>query len=361
MATFPTTGDELTTEFLSSVLGAEVTAAEVHMVEAQGAMTTAARVELQYGVTRSDAAPDAIFAKWASPIPAVQEMAATNGMYRREVRFYSDLAGDSGLDVPNAYFADWDRETGLFLLLLEDMSDCVVGDLFASRVDEVRTVVQAIPAFHARWWNRSELGELRWLFPVDHRAVIKGLGATFAAALDGATARFAESFTGPMGGLAERIAADYGAVARQFGERPRTLVHGDLHLQQVFFPTEHAGRFAIFDWQTVGRGFGGQDLARIIAACLSEDDRRAHERELIGSYHEGLMTHGVQGYSLDDCWDDYRLGICWSVVTNVIAAASIDSDSMDMLARAAGTTFVDGFFGRLDSAIDDLEVHRLLD
>ncbi|MBT5774935.1 MAG: DUF1679 domain-containing protein [Dehalococcoidia bacterium] len=365
MATFPTTADQLTTEFFSTVLSANVAAFDVQLVEAQGAMTTAARIELHYAGDAPADAPSAIFAKWASPIPAVQQMATANGMYRREVRFYKDLASSSGLDVPRSYFGDWDRETGLFLLLLEDMSGSQVGDLFASRVDEVRPVVEAIPAFHARWWNHPDLDGLRWLFPVDHPAVIKGLGATFAASLNGASTKFPQAFGGALGNLSQRIAADYGAMAKRFGARPRTLVHGDLHLQQVFFPLngpgDQSGRFAIFDWQTIGRGFGGQDLARIIAACLSPEDRRAHERDLVASYHAGLIANGVGDYSLEQCWDDYRLGVLWSIVTNVIAGASIDGDAMDALARPAGTTFIEGFFGRLDAAIADLEVDALLD
>ena len=360
MASFPTSADELTPEFLSTVLAADITTATVHLVEAQGAMTTAARIELQYAGDASEA-PPAIFAKWASPIPAVQRMATTNGMYRREVRFYEDLADGSGLDVPHSYFGDWDRESGLFLLLLEDMAGSHVGDLFASRVGEVRPVVEAIPAFHARWWNHPDLGGLRWLFPVDHPAVIKGLGATFAAALRGASAKFPEAFGGALGELSQRIAADYGAVATRFGAQPRTLVHGDLHLQQVFFAGDQGGRFAIFDWQTIARGFGGQDLARIIAACLDPDDRRSHERELVAIYHAGLVANGVGDYSLEECWDDYRLGMLWSVVTNVIAGDSIDADAMDARARPAGTTFVDAFFGRLDAAIEELDISALLD
>ena len=363
MASFPTSADQLTSDFLSEVLSAHVASFNLQLVGAQGAMTTAARIAIEYTAPAADA-PPAVFAKWASPIPEVQQMAAANGMYRREVRFYKDLAGDSGLDVPRAYFGDWDRESGLFLLLLEDMSGSQVGDLFASRVDEVRPVVEAIPAFHARWWNNPELDRLRWLFPVDHPAVVKGLGATFAASLERVTSRFPRAFDGPLGNVSRRIAADYGAMATQFGARPRTLVHGDLHLQQVFFPgdgqDEPSGRFAIFDWQTIARGFGGQDLSRIIAACLNPADRRAHERDLVAAYHGGLTANGITNYSLDECWDDYRLGLLWSVVTNVIAGASIDADAMDALARPAGTTFVDGFFGRLDSAIADLQITELL-
>ena len=364
MATFPTSADDLTPEFLSTVLSADVTNFDVQLVGAQGATTTAARIELEYAGSASGA-PPAIFAKWASPIPAVQQMATANGMYRREVRFYKDLAETSGPAIPRAYFGDWDRESGLFLLLLEDLADGHVGDLFASRVDEVRSVVEAIPTFHARWWNHADLNGLRWLFPVDHPAVVKGLGATFAASLEGASTKFPEAFDGALGQASRRIAADYGAMAARFGARPRTLIHGDLHLQQVFFPQagrgDDGGRFAIFDWQTIARGFGGQDLARIIAACLDPGDRRAYERDLVASYHAGLVTHAIGDHSLDQCWDDYRLGVLWSVVTNVIAGASIDSEAMDALARTAGTTFAEAFFGRLDAAIEDLEVAALLD
>ena len=74
MATFPTTADELTAEFLSTVLSAHVASFDVQLVEAQGAMTTAARIELQYTGAAPANAPSAIFAKWASPIPAVQQM-----------------------------------------------------------------------------------------------------------------------------------------------------------------------------------------------------------------------------------------------------------------------------------------------
>lgn len=359
MADFPTNADELTVEFLSTVLSSDVAGFDVEPVAAQGAMTMAARIALSYG-DRGVGAPSAVFAKWASPLPQVQEMAAANGMYRREVRFYSDLAETSGLPVPRAYFAEWDRASGLFLLLLEDMAGGQVGDLFASRVDEVRAVVEAIPVFHARWWEHADLDGLRWLFPVDHPAVVKGLGATFTGALAVTRARYAEAFEGALGRVAEQIAADYERMARRFGERPRTLVHGDLHLQQVFFPGDEGGRFAIFDWQTISRGFGGQDLARIVAACLQPADRRAHEQELVATYHAGLAEHGVGDYSIEACWDDYRLGILWSVVTNVVAGASIDVEAMDALAREAGTSFVDGFFGRLEAAIEDLRVAELL-
>jgi hypothetical protein len=358
VADFPTNLEAITPAFLTDLLGAEVATAEGELVASQGAVSTAARIALAYA--RGASGPDAVFAKWSAPLEAVRQMAAQTGMYRREVRFYEDLAETSEIATPRCYFAGWDRQTDEFLLVLEDMSDSRVGNFYASALDDVREVVEALPAFHARWWNHPDLAKLRWLFPLDHPAAAGGLQASFAAALPLTTARFPRYFEGALGDLSRRIAESYPTIASAYTSRPVTLTHSDLHLQQVFFPTPEGGRFAVFDWQTIGRGFGGQDLARIIAVCLDVDARREHERDLVGRYHAGLLEHAVEDYSLDQCWDDYRLGLTWSALLNVIAGASIDSDAMDRDAAEYATTLGETFFGRVDAALADLGVAELL-
>ncbi len=47
--------------------------------------------------------------------------------YVREVRFYQQVAGRTSLPVPACYFAGIDAETGLHLLLLEDMAPARSG------------------------------------------------------------------------------------------------------------------------------------------------------------------------------------------------------------------------------------------
>ena len=354
MAEFPTTLEQITPAFLSELLGTQVSGVEGDLVAAQGAVSTAATLRLSYEEPASG--PVALFAKWSSPLEAVREMAARNGMYRREVRFYRDLAASSEIATPRCYFADWDRRSNEFLLILEDMSASRVGNFYASSLDDVRTVAEALPAFHARWWEREELRKLRWLFPLDHPAAVAGLHATYSRALEGVAERFPEEFAGALGGFARRVAAGYPELAARFGSRPVTLVHSDLHLQQVFFPGEAGGRFAVFDWQTIGRGFGGQDLARIVAMSLTPELRREHERSLVERYHHALINAGVDAYSVDACWDDYRLGMTWNVVTNVIAGASIDREAMDADAAEYGTTLGETFFGRAEAAVEELEV-----
>lgn len=359
MVDLPRNIDELTPAFLSQILNADIATMTYSPVPAQGAISTTTRVDLDYLPDTSG--PASIFAKCSSSIEDVRQMAKKNGMYRREVWFYQKLAEYSQIPTPICHFANWDRTNGDFLLLLEDMSDSRVGNFYTSSLKDVEQVIKELPRFHAHWWNQKRLDQQRWLFPLNHPAVIESLWAAFATALPIAKQRFPTEFDGTLGKFAKAISESYPRFATHYATRPATLVHSDLHLQQIFFPDSKGGRFAICDWQTVGRGFMGQDLARIIVTSLDRTLRRTAERSLVECYHKRLIKFGVPDYTLDQCWDDYRLGMTWNVITNVNATASIDREAMDADAATYGTTLAEIFFGRLETALNDLEVDALID
>jgi len=350
---------EITPAFLSQILNADIATVTHAPVPAQGAISTTTRLDLDYLAETSG--PASIFAKCSSSIEDVRQMAKKNGMYRREVMFYQKLVEDSQIPTPTCYFANWDRTNGDFLLLLEDMSNSRVGNFYTSSLKDVEQVIEHLPHFHAHWWNQQRLDQQRWLFPLDHPAAIESLWSAFTAALPVAKQRFPTEFDGALGTIADAISEHYPKIAAHYAMRPATLVHSDLHLQQIFFPDSKGGRFAICDWQTVGRGFMGQDLARIIVTSLDRTLRRTAERSLVESYHKRLIKFGVSNYTLDECWNDYRLGLTWNVITNVNATASIDREAMDAEAATYGTTLTETFFGRLEAALIDLKVAALLD
>ena len=65
----------------------------------------------------------------------------------------------------------------------------------------------------------------------------------------------------------------------------------------------------IIDWQLWGVRLGAEDLAHLLTVFWDPADRRRLERELVQHYHQGLLRHGIKGYTWDDCWHDYRLAI----------------------------------------------------
>ena len=87
------------------------------------------------------------------------------------------------------------------------------------------------------------------------------------------------------------------------GER-FAVVHGDYRLDNLLFD-DGRGTVAVVDWQMAAHGPALGDVAYFVGAGLLPDDRRAHERDLVATYHRALDAHGVTGYGADDCWGDY--------------------------------------------------------
>jgi hypothetical protein len=115
-------------------------------------------------------------------------------------------------------------------------------------------------------------------------------------------------------------------------------VHGDYRLDNLLFG---GGSCKVVDWQTVSWGPAVLDVAYFIGSCLSVDDRRAHEEELVRLYHDELMAQGVSSLSWEQCWDGYRRqcfpGILMTVVAPMLVQRTERGDQMFMtwLARNA--------------------------
>ena len=69
-----------------------------------------------------------------------------------EANFYTHLGSNSGISVTQCFYADIDMQTGDYLLLMEDMSKCRVGDL-SGNLEDVETGIRLVARFHAKWWN----------------------------------------------------------------------------------------------------------------------------------------------------------------------------------------------------------------
>ena len=52
-------------------------------------------------------------------------------------------------------------------------------------------------------------------------------------------------------------------------------------------------------------GLPARDLAFLCSTGLDLDLRRSCEDTVVVAYHDALVTHGVTGYTLAECVDDY--------------------------------------------------------
>ena len=80
----------------------------------------------------------------------------------------------------------------------------------------------------------------------------------------------------------------------------------------------------MIDWQLIARGRGPYDLAYFMSQSMDVSDRRSGERGIVERYHQTLIEHGVENYSIEQCWDDYRLAIMFCV-TYPVAGGTMDA------------------------------------
>ncbi|HBP14744.1 MAG: phosphotransferase [Pseudomonadota bacterium] len=321
---------------------AEVIGAEVEYLTTPGQTADVAGVDLTY---RGDTdLPNRMIAKFTAKAEATQGVAVAFDLYRREAKFYEEF-GDGGMPVPACYYSSASTDGREVVLLLEDLS-AGVSPSWASTLGQVEIALRAAGPFHARWWNNPELLDKAFLVgrsdPVFFNTTASNAQASLPLALDNA-----------LTPLCEDILKRWLDRVPQFLEwadtRPYSLVHGDFHPKQMFFPTEHGdGRFAVIDWQFPMIGPGSWDVARIMLAGLSTEVREENEDRLIENYLDDLRDGGVSEYGIDEFRQDALTGHLISLAIHTIACAT-EIDRFKLEITDLGLDWREILFGRLDA------------
>ena len=96
-------------------------------------------------------------------------------------------------------------------------------------------------------------------------------------------------------------------------------MHGDFRIENFLFGKAGSDTEVVFlDWQLAGYGSGLRDMAYFVSQGFEPNVRREVEDALLARYHATLVEHGVLGYSLAQCHEDYRLGLLWSMYAPII-------------------------------------------
>ena len=139
-------------------------------------------------------------------------------------------------------------------------------------------------------------------------------------------------------------------LMERLSEQPITLLHGDHRLDNLFFGENDV---AMLDWQITGAGRGPYDVAYFLSQSLVPAERKETERDLVAAYHQALIESGVNGYSFDDCWEDYRLA------TLFVSVYPLNAGALDLVNDRAVALFRT-MLERSVSAIVDLDALDLM-
>jgi hypothetical protein len=260
------------------------------------------RLQISYSTDATPGAPAQLFLKLSSD--------------SKEVEFYNLVA--SQMDDPpfvRCYDAAYSSESGHYHLLLDDLSDThfQTEPPFLPSPVECEKGVECLAKLHAFWWDDPRLGkEIGKLFDASE------LDA-FLNDVENNVGRFIDS-VGPR--LSSKQIAIYERILRAkhriwghlTNPKGLTVTHGDAHWWNVLFPRNpDQHRAYLFDWQLWHVDLGPRDLAFMVGLGGYSQRNSALEQRLTHRYYEALIANGLEEYSWDDFWLDYR----WSAMRNL--------------------------------------------
>ena len=228
------------------------------------------------------------------------------GIYATEAQFFRDELQHSLVRAPRAYWADVDDEM-FGAILIEDLSRPpfrFCSGRIPLSTEEVASVLENAALLHAGRWNSPWLATAKWL---EHFADPASKGRAYFSMLGPEVVQeFIDrrrDVLPPELTVAQRCIDLFWGFVDKSELGPQTLLHGDLHVGNVYFDGTHAG---MCDWQVLGRGSPAFDVAYLIGSALTPEQRRTAERQLIQHYLGALKAAGVaEPPEEDDFWQFY--------------------------------------------------------
>ena len=335
MASFPTTPDALTTDWLSGALGYPVHGFRVsHFSEGAGVMALVTRLHLQ-----ANHGPDSLIAKFPSPASENRAVAQLYNMYGREVHFYQQIAEAIRLRTPACQYAEFDPGSNDFVLLIEDLQGLRIGDQVAGCTrQEALAVIDAIAELHCSGWGDAAPAVISHNNPMQRDGMIAGFQAGWPVVLKHFRDLIPEAAL-PVG---ERMPSLVAPLLERLCAEPTCLAHADVRLDNIFFGQDE---IALVDWQSVCISAPEQDLAYFVTQSIPPKVRA--EEDWLAHYHAALTGRGID-YPIERCRERFVVASLYLMCYAVVIAGTLD------LGNERGQALGRTLLGNAMSALDEM-------
>lgn len=317
--------------------------------EVHSGTATRSRLHIRYTPgTSSSGQPDSIFIKSRAPDFGAALFGKLFELGRNEVAFYDRLRDEVPIKAPRVYHCEGDSRD--YVMLLEDLTDqdCQFRTLAekCSR-DDAAAVLTTLARLHAPFWQSKRFEtDLAWVnhFETNHDGRLLNLVRQLSVPI--AYNQFAELMPEEIREAIPVLMEKYQRLEEEWAREPRTLIHGDAHLGNMYFQD---GEVGLLDWQVMQRSQGMRDVAYFLVNSTDTELRRAHQDELIRHYLAELGRHGVK-LDFDTAWRQYRLQSVYAWTAGIVTAPS---NFQEKSVVASGLT-------RACNAVLDLEAVELI-
>lgn len=349
----PITVGEITPEWITAALRTrvpDVTITGLEVVDVVDTTTTKVRLRLDRDARAIDAGiPELVIVKGGFQAHG-RELAK---MHLREVRAYRDVFPVVPLRTPRCFFAEYDAERLQGIVIMEDLVARGAEFCHATRpqsYEQVARRLSALAAFHAATWAGPDVESGgRWADLVDLFDVMRGFFDKYTSA-----EHWSRFVTAPRGAAVSVRFHDrdwmidaWTRVSRYGQSLPQCVLHGDVHLGNLYLDTDGAPGF--FD-PLVSRGPGMLEVSYHVSASVDLADRARWEGDLVQHYLDELRAHGAEPPPFGDAMHQYAVFLIYGLfiwmtteshyqceVVNTanaarVSAAMIDHDSVGLIA-----------------------------
>jgi aminoglycoside phosphotransferase (APT) family kinase protein len=342
--------DELTPAWFEQALaprhpGVRVAAADVISVKEM--TNTHVVVSLTYDEPAG--APSGVFVKLPPIDTRRRELLGTSVMGVNEARFYERLAPLLELRVPTPHAA-YVEDDGGFVMVLEDLvqTGCTPYDgSIGVSADAAAAALEELAGMHVSYEPAAARSALSWIAPPKTaRPVDPDAPDISTKLLRRGLEKYRERIGDAYAAVSELLLADRAAINALWAAAPPTVVHGDLHIGNLF---DDHGRVGFFDWGLMAVADPLRDASYFLCLAMDIDDRRAHERDLLQHYLNARRARGGREIGWEEAWERHRI---WSAYT---VLASCQAIQVPFGASEQTHRFANAFLERSKAAVADLD------
>jgi aminoglycoside/choline kinase family phosphotransferase len=296
--------------------------------------------------------PSSVVVKMPTDDPGGVALGQMLRLWEKEARFYLDLAHDLPVRTPQCYWAGGDPATGVYGLVLEDLSHLTNGDQLAGATpDQAAASIDALARWQAAESGDGRSSRLEWMPSTSSDPMYLGLQPMLEAVWPTFVDQLGDQ--APAGTLGV-LEASIPSLTENFQMRllEPTLVHSDFRVDNLFFDDDGV---IVLDWQAVATGQGLYDLTYFLAGSLSTDRRRADERALVERYRSGLAEGGVAVPPSGEFFALYR-----RCMLSTAGIAAMLLGQLDFTVNQRAADLARGMASRFLEAAADLDVAEFL-
>ena len=305
--------EQVTVGWLTAVLSrsgaltrGEVTGVEV--ANGRGNWSTNAALRVRYSDDAQGDCPSRLFLKMVSTDLGDDEFFGPS-----EVTYYThDYLGVEGAPLIACYDAAYSAEIQRYHILLDDLSATHTEAYNKPPTPEYGVALaEGLAALHGRWWGAARLAEAD--APIHHPNHIQRFVDIAAPGADHILRHVAADLEAHWPEMVRSLYAHHPKklIARTQDDNGFTLIHGDAGPYNILVPRNGDRPLSLidrqpFDW-SLTTWLGVYDLVFTLVLDWEPAMRRHLEEPVLRHYHHSLRQRGIDDYTWEQLWADYRL------------------------------------------------------